>query len=99
MRKSVLIHSLCVLVLAQLEQAFNLFDTPWRYITSDSQQLCRLDLVPEQPICPCQLENDIRFIRREVSQELQVVDSELGSGERLNALGTKSNLPCIVSFQ
>jgi len=97
--RSVLVHCFCVLVLAQLEQTFNLFDALRRYITSDSQQLRRLDLVSEQSVHPCQLENHIGFIWREISQELQVLNCELCEGKRLDALRNKRALPCTVSFQ
>lgn len=97
--RSVLIHRLCVLVLTQLEQALNLFNALWRHITGDSQQLRRLDLVPKQPICPCQLENYIGFIWRKISQEFQILDCELRVGEPLNALRDKNTPPCIVSSQ
>jgi len=94
--RSVLIHCLCVLVLAQLEQTFDLFNALRRYIAGDSQQLRRLYLVPEQPIHPCQLENHIGFVRREISQELQILDCELSEGERLDALRNKNT--CLVLF-
>lgn len=89
---SILIHCLGILVLTQLKQTFDLFDALWRHITSDSQQLRRLDFVSEQPIRPCQLENHVRFIWREISQEFQILDRKLKVGEYLNVPWTKKTL-------
>ena len=98
--RSVLVHCLHILVLTQFEQTFDPFNTLWRYITSDGQQLRRLDLVSQQPIYPRQLEYHIGFIWRKISQELQILDRELNLGERLGVLGNGNvSLPCIVSFQ
>jgi len=98
--RSVLIHCLHILVLTQLQQTFNPFDALWGYITSDGQQLRRLDLVPQQPIYSRQLENHIGLVWGEISQELQILNCELNVGEWLEALRNgDTSMPCTVSFQ